>query len=202
MTYRSEPLNPMATNQNTVESSTINTSRRSRRTVEPAKPSKEFHTEADHLTVEVVHAERVLREYFEKLGYEEWIYGCLCSRKLLEKVQQRMPNPPLVSQWLTQPDGLAGIQEGPEPRPFTVADLPEPLPQMVAQQHERILGVEEMAPFTTADMGRVEQHLYERRMRQEMNQIVEANTARNPDGTPYQGTAGGPANDPAHDTPF
>lgn len=61
-------------------------------TVEP-KGSKEFHPDKDVLTVEVVHAARILEEFFAKLGYDEWILMGVCSRKLLEKVQQRVPNP-------------------------------------------------------------------------------------------------------------
>lgn len=64
--------------------------------VEAKKPSKEFHAEADNLTIEVLHAARLLTEHFEKLGYDEWILLGVCSRKLLEKVQQRVPNPQYV----------------------------------------------------------------------------------------------------------
>lgn len=45
------------------------------------------------MTVEVVHAEKILREHFEKLGYDEWVFGSVCSRKLLEKVQNRQTEP-------------------------------------------------------------------------------------------------------------
>lgn len=62
----------------------------SRTTVEA---SREFSITDETLTVEVVCAARVLEEYFTKLGYAEWILGGVCSRKLLDKVQQRVPNP-------------------------------------------------------------------------------------------------------------
>lgn len=65
--------------------------------VEPKNPSKEFHAEADNLTIEVLHAARLLTEHFEKLGYDQWILLGVCSRKLLEKVQQRVPNPQYVN---------------------------------------------------------------------------------------------------------
>lgn len=57
-------------------------------TVEP-KGSKEFHPDRDVITVEVVHAARVLEDFFTMQGYDEWIFMGICSRKLMEKVQKR-----------------------------------------------------------------------------------------------------------------
>jgi len=68
----------------------------SRTKVEESKGSKEFQMDDPEMTVALAHAVRVLEAHFKQLGYDEWILGPVCSRKLLEKVQQRMPNPQYI----------------------------------------------------------------------------------------------------------
>lgn len=65
-------------------------------TVEP-KGSKEFESTKDELPMEVVHAADVLETYFKEQGYDQWLFKGICSRKLLEKVQKRVPNPQYVT---------------------------------------------------------------------------------------------------------
>jgi hypothetical protein len=89
----------------------------SRTTVD--EQSKEFCEDSDGITIEVIAAARLLTEHFEKLGYKHWILGGVCSRKLLEKVQNR------PSQVVPVPSPFAD-ELNPAPSPETPLVPPSP----------------------------------------------------------------------------
>lgn len=130
-------------------------------TVEP-KGSKEFESTKDELPMEVVHAADVLEAYFKEQGYDQWLFKGICSRKLLEKVQKREPNP----QYVTVPvelehrnafrvvnpnqrpdDGL--IRVGPPPVAFV--DMPMWVDQAIAENDQQV--VVDPQPYTGIEVG-------------------------------------------------
>lgn len=180
--------------------------------VEPSKGSKEF-TEADGLTVEVVRSIEILEAFFKEKGYDEWLCKGVCSRKLLEKVQQRMPilheRPITTTDLPMQVDGqiLAA-----DPQPYNaVTEGPVPMTEaehrafMRDIERARVMRAPQVRPVTEPGYPD-QQYVYDGPLPRPEHRVNTEGAEILPDAIDRlvagQASVEGPANDPALDTPF